>query len=101
MPQGFLWRRLDVTDPAGWTVEPGTAVLSLLPLWLLPSLLPHLSRAGQIVALGSTSVLAKSGSADPVERDLARRLEAAEVGDRRVLRSRRHALDDPETDPDP
>lgn len=78
LPPGFLWRRLDVTEPAGWTVEPGAAVLSLLPLWLLPSLLPHLSRAGQIVALGSTSVFAKSGSADPVERDLARRLEAAE-----------------------
>lgn len=74
----FTWRRLDVTDPADWAVEPGTAVLSLLPLWLLPALLPRLSCAGQIVALGSTSVLVKSDSADPAERDLARRLGEAE-----------------------
>jgi uncharacterized protein YbjT (DUF2867 family) len=78
LPPGFEWRRLDVTDPADWTIEPGAAVLSLLPLWLLPPLLPHLSNAGQIVALGSTSVFAKSGSTDPVERDVARRLEEAE-----------------------
>jgi len=78
LPAGFEWRRLDVTDPADWRVEPGTAVLSLLPLWLLPPLLPHLSAAGQIVALGSTSVLVKSDSADPLERDLARRLADAE-----------------------
>jgi nucleoside-diphosphate-sugar epimerase len=69
LPAGFEWRHLDVTDPADWRVEPGTAVLSLLP---------HLSAAGQIVALGSTSVLVKSDSADPLERDLARRLAEAE-----------------------
>jgi nucleoside-diphosphate-sugar epimerase len=78
LPPTFQWRRLDVAAPAGWKVEPGTAVLSLLPLWLLPPLLPYLPQAGQIIALGSTSVFAKSGSADPAERDLAHRLEEAE-----------------------
>jgi nucleoside-diphosphate-sugar epimerase len=78
LPPEFQWHRLDVNDPADWMVEPGTAVLSLLPLWLLPPLLPRLSRAGQIVALGSTSVLVKADSADPAERDLARRLAEAE-----------------------
>jgi nucleoside-diphosphate-sugar epimerase len=78
LPPAFQWHRLDVAAPVDWKVSPGTAVLSLLPLWLLPPLLPHLSQAGQIVALGSTSVLAKSDSADPAERDLARRLAEAE-----------------------
>lgn len=77
---GFRWLRLDVADPGGWTVEPGAAVLSLMPLWLLPPLLPRLAGAGQIVALGSTSVLAKSDSADPEERAVARRLAEAEHG---------------------
>jgi NAD(P)-dependent dehydrogenase (short-subunit alcohol dehydrogenase family) len=100
LPPAFQWYRLDVTDPADWTIEPGTAVLSLLPLWLLPLLLPHLSRAGQIVALGSTSVLVKSGSADPAERDLARRLAEAE-STIATLCAAAGLLDNPETDPDP
>ncbi|EWY41348.1 epimerase [Skermanella stibiiresistens SB22] len=50
----------------------------MLPLWLLPRLLPCLRGAAGIVALGSTSVLAKSDSADPEERAVARRLGDAE-----------------------
>lgn len=72
VPGGFAWAPLDTRPP------PGAVVLSLLPLWLLPPLLERLEDAVQVVALGSTSVHAKSDSPDPRERRLAAELAAAE-----------------------
>ena len=81
LPAGFKWQRLDAAAgmQSDWEVEPGARVLSLLPLWHLASLLPRLAGAGQIVALGSTSVLAKTASPDPAERATVRDLADAEA----------------------
>lgn len=66
------------------------AILSLGPLDLCSEWLTHAPAAGRIVAFGSTSLDAKADSPDPAERDLARRLAAAEgalhaVGARRGM----------------
>jgi uncharacterized protein YbjT (DUF2867 family) len=79
LPPGFSWRRLDVEQPGDWRAAPGTLVLSLLPLWRLPALLPRLTAARQIIALGSTSRLVKEASPDPAEQQLARDLAAGEA----------------------
>lgn len=54
--------------------------ISLAPIWALPDHLPLLEAcaARRVVALSSTSVVTKSGSADPAERETARRLEVGE-----------------------
>lgn len=76
----FQWRRVDLADTPAWPPMPGTVVISLVPLWLLPPHLPALAASGikQLVAFSSTSVFAKAGSPDPAERSLALKLAAAE-----------------------
>jgi hypothetical protein len=61
-----------------WTVPQNAPVISLLPLFVLPTILDRLAGAGQIVALGSTSLFSKAVSADPAERASAEKLAAAE-----------------------
>jgi nucleoside-diphosphate-sugar epimerase len=76
----FPWQRADLAEPPTWAPMPGAVVFSILPLWLLPPHVPALTEAGmtQLVAFSSTSVFAKADSANPAERDLARRLADAE-----------------------
>ena len=75
---GARWITIDVTTPGAWRCRPETIVFSILPLWLLPPVLPHLSAARQIIAFSSTNVLTKIDSADRHERALAQRLRKAE-----------------------
>ncbi len=75
---GARWITIDVTTPGAWRCRPETIVFSILPLWLLPPFLSHLSAARQIVAFSSTSVLTKIDSADGHERALAQRLRKSE-----------------------
>ncbi len=79
----FPWTPLDVTAPAGWRPPPHSTIISLLPLWLLPPLVPRLVHCRQLIAVGSTSVSTKEESSDPVERAVARRLHVAEAELRR------------------
>ncbi|NWL76811.1 epimerase [Pseudomonas taiwanensis] len=55
--------------------------ISLLPIWILRDILPYLAAMGakRIVAMSSTSVLAKQDSPDPRERELAVRLAEGEA----------------------
>lgn len=73
----FAWRPHDAASP-GLVLGAWDTVFSLLPLWLLPPLLPHLQGVRQIVAFSSTSVHSKASSPDPAERALAGRLAEAE-----------------------
>lgn len=77
-----IWHGCNVTDmPRMKAILPACeAVVSLLPLWLLPPTIPILAARGchQLIAFGSTSALSKVDSADPQERELAERLTTAE-----------------------
>jgi nucleoside-diphosphate-sugar epimerase len=57
------------------------ALIHLAPLWLLPDRVPDFAARGvtRIVALGSTSVLTKTGSPDRAERAIAEQLSRAEA----------------------
>ena len=73
----FPWRALDPETLAA-AIPSRADVVSLLPIWVLPPLLPALMAARHIVVVSTTSVLAKAGSKDPAERELAQRIAAAE-----------------------
>jgi nucleoside-diphosphate-sugar epimerase len=79
VPNGFRWREADLLAAEAWPSMPSGTVLSLVPLWMLPGLLPNLARAQQIVALSTTSVATKSRSPDPAEQALAQRVREAEI----------------------
>ena len=85
-------------EPAGLRVETGTVpvswysldqndppqldgVISTIPIWELPNHLDRIAASGarRLVVLSSTSVFTKAESPDREERDLARRLAAAEA----------------------
>ena len=74
----FPWTYLDALDPKEWLPEENAAVISLLPLWLLPPLLPRLNQCRQLIAFGSTSVFTKLESRDVDEREVAGKLAEAE-----------------------
>ncbi len=76
---GQAWTLLDARTPGTWAAPRDAVVFSLLPLWLLPSLLPNLRDARRIVAFGSTAAISKDASADRGERELAWRLRRAEA----------------------
>lgn len=76
--RGVRWFSGDLSALGERFCRSEAIVVSLLPLWLLPPLLPRLSATRQIIAFGSTSVFTKADSADRRERDLAHRLQAAE-----------------------
>jgi nucleoside-diphosphate-sugar epimerase len=75
---GARWITIDVTTPGAWRCRPETIVFSILPLWLLPPVLSHLSAARQIIAFSSTGILTKIDNADGHERALAQRLRKSE-----------------------
>lgn len=78
LPPGFTPHAYDPEgdDPLA---PPGAVVLSLAPLWALPPLLPRLSQAGRLVALGSTSAAVKAVSPHDADRHVAAALQAAEA----------------------
>lgn len=75
---GFRFRRIDPESNAA-LAPPGSAVLSLAPLWALPPLLPRLAGARRIVALGSTSAVVKAASPYEDDRRTAGALSDAEA----------------------
>lgn len=86
----FPWHALDLGNPGDWQPQPGAVILSTLPLWLLPPLLPRFSAARQIIAFSSTSRFAKADSIDPAERSLAAQL--AEGEDRLIAACAAHGI---------
>ena len=78
LPPGFTPQPYD-PDGDGPLAPPGAAVVSLAPLWALPPLLPRLTQAGRLVALGSTSAVVKATRAHDADRRIAQALIAAEA----------------------
>lgn len=74
----FRWQALDVTRPEDFAPEPGSIIISLLPLWLLPPILPQMKDSLQLVAFSTTSVFGKSSSANKVEQLLVEKIATAE-----------------------
>jgi nucleoside-diphosphate-sugar epimerase len=78
---GLHWHAVDIergrTDLMAITA---TLAFHLAPLWLLPKRIDDLAALGvrRLIAFGSTSRFTKMGSANPYERDVARRLADAE-----------------------
>lgn len=73
------WFRVDVVlEPAA--IPPAPTAVHLAPLWLAPPLVETLAASGlrRLIAFGSTSRSTKERSADPREREVARRLAEAE-----------------------
>jgi nucleoside-diphosphate-sugar epimerase len=78
---GMTWLRADIAGPLPAALLPEAGVVfHLAPLWLLPPLVAPFAERGvtRLVAFGSTSRFTKDDSGDAEERDLARRLAAAE-----------------------
>jgi nucleoside-diphosphate-sugar epimerase len=78
---GGRWLKADLSDPELVARLPAaSAVLSLSPIWLLPSALPALAQTGakRLVAFSSTSRWTKADSADAGERAVAARLVRGE-----------------------
>jgi nucleoside-diphosphate-sugar epimerase len=74
------WHLADIgASLAELPVEPDR-LIHLAPLWLAPGVVRQLARRGlrRALAFGSTSRFTKAGSSHPREREIARRLEAAE-----------------------
>lgn len=72
----FIWKALDLTRPINFSQE--SIVISLLPLWLIPPLLPQLQGCQHLIALSTTSIFSKSDSPNPEERKLIKIIKAAE-----------------------
>jgi nucleoside-diphosphate-sugar epimerase len=53
-------------------------IISLWPIWLLGPVMPQFLGAAQLIALSSTSLFGKSGSLDPEEQDLVKKIGKAE-----------------------
>ena len=79
LPPGVAFARVDFEADAPWTVPPGAAVVSVLPLALLATSLDRLRGARSVVAIGSTSLHSKADSDDPKDRATARKLGRAEA----------------------
>ena len=74
---GAAWHLLGAGPPPGLATP---RVVAVCPLWATVERLPLLEALGcrRLVALSSTSRFTKRSAADPLERELAARLEAAE-----------------------
>jgi len=77
----FTWHQLDITN--GWRIMeiPGISqFFHLAPIWLLPDIIEALSCYGirRIVALSSTSRFTKLDSENHQEREISKKLAAAE-----------------------
>jgi nucleoside-diphosphate-sugar epimerase len=75
------WLQADLARLGSVAMPHASRVLSLSPIWLLPTALPALRSAGlvRLVAFSSTSRITKIASPDPAERAVAARLAAAEA----------------------
>jgi nucleoside-diphosphate-sugar epimerase len=81
-PEDMDWLQADLADhDLKAKLPPLETVYSLSPVWLLPPALEAMHGAGmrRLVAFSSTSRFTKLESADPVERETARRLAEAEA----------------------
>lgn len=79
VPAGCGFALLDALNAGEWAAPDHAVVVSILPLAALIRMLPHLSGAGSIIAIGSTSLFSKARSADPQDRQAARSLDDAEA----------------------
>lgn len=79
VPPGCGFLLLDALNAGDWAAPEHATVVSILPLAALIRMLPHLSGAGSIIAIGSTSLFSKARSADPRDRQAARSLAEAEA----------------------
>ncbi len=78
--RGLTWLQADLITLADFTAPSAATVLSLVPIWLLPPVLPALIAGGmtRLVAFSSTSRFTKTASSEAGERAVARRLAEAE-----------------------
>jgi len=74
----FTWQSLDITYPTEFSPQSQSIVISLLPLWLLSSLLPRLQGCQQLIAFSTTSIFGKSDSPNPEEQKLIKSIQTAE-----------------------
>jgi len=72
----FTWNPLDKKLPIN--LIPESIVVSLLPLWLLPLLLPQLHDCQQLIVFSTTSIFSKKDSPNPEERKLVNLIQTAE-----------------------
>jgi nucleoside-diphosphate-sugar epimerase len=72
----FTWRMLDITRPTNFS--PDAILISLLPLWLLPPLLPQLKNCRHLIAFSTTSIYGKNDSPNPAEQKLIKKIKEAE-----------------------
>jgi nucleoside-diphosphate-sugar epimerase len=81
MAFGADWLACDLTGPLDLGPYRPAAAIHAAGAWLLPAHLSALRAAGvgRLVCFSSTSMLAKADSASAAERDVARRLAAAEA----------------------
>ena len=79
LPAGVAFDCVDFESVTPWTVPPGAAVVSVLPLALLAASLDRLVGARAVIAIGSTSLHSKADSDDPKDRATARKLARAEA----------------------
>ncbi|MGE0748829.1 MAG: hypothetical protein AB7K86_26450 [Rhodospirillales bacterium] len=79
LPAGFRPVQADLATPGRWRVDPGAVVLGLAPIWVMADAAPALAAAAQVVAVGSTSVVGKAGSASAAEQAVVARLADAEA----------------------
>lgn len=74
----FIWQPFDSTFPADFNPPSQSIVISLLPVWLLPPLLPQLHGCQQLIIFSTTSIFGKSDSPDPKEQKLIKTIKVAE-----------------------
>lgn len=88
----FPWRPFDLDGDEIWPEDwaAGAALISSVPLWLLPRHIPMLAERGltQVVAFSSTSVATKRDSLSGADRRLAERLRHAESDVAQACRER-------------
>jgi hypothetical protein len=78
VPDGFTFTHMDLTLARNWIAPANALVISLLPLWVLVQFLPRFIGVRSIVAVGSTSLIAKANSKDRIEQLTAKNLDYAE-----------------------
>ena len=88
-PPGFSWRT--VPEAEAFRTPASASLFSLAPISALPALAARTLGGERLIAVSTSSVLFKAESADPHERDLARRLKRAEEETRRLCEDRKIA----------
>lgn len=74
----FAWLPTSEVQDASWHLQAKAIIISLWPIWLLGPIMPQFLGAAQLIALSSTSLFGKSGSFDPIEKELVKRIARAE-----------------------